>query len=456
MSDSEKNREPVVVIIGRPNVGKSTFFNRLIHCRKAITDPTPGVTRDPVSHIYIKEGFRIRLVDTGGLKWEKQGLDSLVTARSLKTAADADLIVAVFDATDTTGEDEELIRLCRPYSDKLMVVVNKADSPAREAAACSYYSYGFSQLFKVSAEHNIGIDEWEEALISRLKEMGFRPTEDDAGCGESEENHPLRIAVLGQPNTGKSTLNNLLTCSSNSIVSDIPGTTRDIVEGSFRFMNRDFVILDTAGIRRKRSVGENVEYYSVNRAIAAIADCDIVFLMIDAEKGLSDQDKKIAAQAVNRGKGIILVLNKWDLMPQNQDAVRAVTDRIRFLFPVLSFAPIVTVSAKENSGISRLLKTALQMEKQFHNKVATNKLNTALSEWLYENPIPSRGQIKYKVKYLTQLSTAPVKFAVFVNRKKGFPETWLQYMVNRIRSVFGFRDVPIRIEIKENRRGDKS
>lgn len=455
MNGLETNREPVVVIIGRPNVGKSTFFNRLIRTRKAITDPTPGVTRDPVSHLYEKDGLRIRLVDTGGLKWNNEGLDSLVTARSLKTAADADLIVVLFDAMEVTGEDEELIELCRPYSDKLMTVVNKVDSPAREASACAYYAYGFSTLYKVSAEHNIGIDEWEDALAARLREMGFKPS-DSVSEQESEEDQPLRIVILGQPNTGKSTLTNLLTGRESSLVSDIPGTTRDIVEGTFRFMNRNFSVSDTAGIRRKRSVGENIEYYSVNRAIASIAGSDIVFLMIDAEKGLSEQDKKIAAQAVNRGKGIILVLNKWDLMPQHRDAVNSVTDRIRFLFPVLSFAPIVTISAKENRGISRLLKTALEMEKQFHNKVSTNRLNTALSEWLYENPIPARGRIKYKVKYLTQLSTAPVKFAVFVNRKKGFPETWLQYMINRIRSVFGFRDVPIRIEIKESRKGDKS
>ena len=454
--DSEKNRGPVGASIGRPNVGKSTFFNRLIGSRKAITDPTPGVTRDPVSHLYEKDGFRIRLVDTGGLKWDRQGLDLLVTARSLKTAADADLIVVLFDAVEATGEDEELIELCRPYTDKLMVVVNKVDTPAREAAACSYYAYGFPTLYQVSAEHNIGIDEWEEALIARLRGMGFGPSEPESEDENSESDRPLRIAVLGQPNTGKSTLNNLLTGSESSLVSDIPGTTRDIVEGSFRFMKRDFVILDTAGIRRKRSVNENIEYYSVNRAIASIADSDIVFLMIDAEKGLAEQDKKIAAQAVNRGKGIILVLNKWDLMPQNQDAARAVVDRIRFLFPVLSFAPVVTISAKENSGVTRLLKTALRMEEQFHNKIPTNKLNTALAEWIYENPIPSRGRIKYKVKYLTQLSTAPVKFAVFVNHKKGFPETWMQYMINRIRSVFGFRDVPIRLEVKENKRGEKS
>ena len=260
---------------------------------------------------------------------------------------------------------------------------------------------------------------------------------------------------MGQPNTGKSTLNNLLTHSDRSLVSDIPGTTRDTVEGRFRFGDRNFTVIDTAGIRRKRSVGENVEYYSVNRAIASIDGCDIVFLMIDAEKGLADQDKKIAAQAVNRGKGIILVLNKWDLVPPHRDAQRAAADRIRFLFPVLSFAPIVFISAKDNQGIPALLKTALRMEAQFRNKITTNKLNTALAEWVYENPVPSKGKIKYKVKYLTQLSAAPVKFAVFVNRKKGFPDSWMQYMVNRIRSVFGFKDVPIRLEIKENRKGEK-
>lgn len=455
MSDLARNREPVVVILGRPNVGKSTFFNRLIGQRKAITDPTPGVTRDPVSHLYHKGGLSIRLIDTGGVKGDQVGLDPLVSQRSLQMAKEADLVVMMFDAMETTAEDEELIQLMRPYTDKTMVVINKVDSPQRESSACSYYSYGFSHLFMVSAEHNMGIDEWEEALVERLEAMGFEAGELDFFEEPEEDNKPIRIGVLGQPNTGKSTLNNLLTGKESSIVSDIPGTTRDIVEGVFRFMKRDFVILDTAGIRRKRSVNENVEYYSVNRAIASIEECDIVFLMIDAEKGLAEQDKKIAAQVVNRGKGIILVLNKWDLMEDHPDIERVVTDRIRFLFPVLSFAPVVPISAKDNKGINRLLKTALRIEKQFHTKVSTHKLNEALAEWVYEHPIPAKGKMKFKVKYLTQLSMAPVKFAVFVNHKKSFPDSWMQYMVNRIRAVFGFKDVPIRLEIKENRRGEK-
>ena len=436
MNASEKNKIPVAAIVGRPNVGKSTFFNRLIRRRKAITDPTPGVTRDPVSHIYERNGLKVKLIDTGGVRLSKEGLDPLVSSRSRETAKEADILILVLDAMETTAEDEDLIRFCRAYADKLMVTVNKVDSPQREAAAYAFYAYGFPEIFMISAEHNIGIDEWEEAFARRLEAAGFQASDEFEDETTEEKEPPLRIAV-------------------RSLVSDIPGTTRDIVEGRFRFGNRDFTVIDTAGIRRKRSVGENVEYYSVNRAIASIEDCDIVFLMIDAEKGLAEQDKKIAAQAVNRGKGIILVLNKWDLVPPHRDAQRAAADRIRFLFPVLSFAPIVFISAKDNQGIPTLLKTALKMEAQFHNKISTNKLNTALAEWIYENPIPSKGKIKYKVKYLTQLSAAPVKFAVFVNRKKGFPDSWMQYMVNRIRSVFGFKDVPIRLEIKENRRGEK-
>ena len=455
MNGSEKNRIPVAAIIGRPNVGKSTFFNRLIRRRKAITDPTPGVTRDPVSHIYERDGRKVNLIDTGGVRLSKDGLDPLVSSRSRETAKEADILILVLDATEITAEDEDLIRFCRVYADKLMVTVNKVDSAQREASAYAFYAYGFPEIFMISAEHNIGIDEWEEAFARRLEAAGFRASDESEDGPAEEKEPPLRIAVLGQPNTGKSTLNNLLTHSDRSLVSDIPGTTRDTVEGRFRFGDRNFTVIDTAGIRRKRSVGENVEYYSVNRAIASIDGCDIVFLMIDAEKGLAEQDKKIAAQAVNRGKGIILVLNKWDLVPPHRDAQRAAADRIRFLFPVLSFAPIVFISAKDNQGIPALLKTALRMEAQFRNKITTNKLNTALAEWVYENPVPSKGKIKYKVKYLTQLSAAPVKFAVFVNRKKGFPDSWMQYMVNRIRSVFGFKDVPIRLEIKENRKGEK-
>ena len=433
MNASEKNKIPVAAIVGRPNVGKSTFFNRLIRRRKAITDPTPGVTRDPVSHIYERNGLKVKLIDTGGVRLSKEGLDPLVSSRSRETAKEADILILVLDATEITAEDEDLIRFCRVYADKLMVTVNKVDSAQREASAYAFYAYGFPEIFMISAEHNIGIDEWEEAFARRLEAAGFQASDEFEDETTEEKEPPLRIAVLGH----------------------IPGTTRDTVEGRFRFGDRNFTVIDTAGIRRKRSVGENVEYYSVNRAIASIDGCDIVFLMIDAEKGLADQDKKIAAQAVNRGKGIILVLNKWDLVPPHRDAQRAAADRIRFLFPVLSFAPIVFISAKDNQGIPALLKTALRMEAQFRNKITTNKLNTALAEWVYENPVPSKGKIKYKVKYLTQLSAAPVKFAVFVNRKKGFPDSWMQYMVNRIRSVFGFKDVPIRLEIKENRKGEK-
>ena len=434
---------PLISIIGRPNVGKSTLFNRLIGERRAITDPTPGVTRDPIPARYLLGNHPVTLVDSGGVKLEKEGLDYAVSEKSLSLMEISDLILFVLECTDLTGEDMMLIEELRPYSDKVILVVNKVDDVSRLDLVWNFFSYGYQRVVGISAAHGTGFEELEDTMLGMLNLERIEE--------EPEEIERIKLAILGKPNTGKSTLTNLLTGRDISIVSEIAGTTRDVMRGTFEYKGTDYTVLDTAGIRRKSKVEEDVEYYSVNRAIASIDGCDIVFLMIDAEKGLADQDKKIAAQAVNRGKGIILVLNKWDLVPPHRDAQRAAADRIRFLFPVLSFAPIVFISAKDNQGIPALLKTALKMEAQFHNKISTNKLNTALAEWIYENPIPSKGKIKYKVKYLTQLSAAPVKFAVFVNRKKGFPDSWMQYMVNRIRSVFGFKDVPIRLEIKENR-----
>jgi GTP-binding protein len=451
----QQGRLPLVVLAGRPNVGKSTLFNRLLHKRRAITDPTPGVTRDPVAMDTRILGKPLRLIDTGGFKLDRNGegeeLDGIVVERTLAMLKEADVIVLLLEAGEMTAEDEEFIEILRSRRDRLLVAVNKTEGGRREADAWNLLAYGFEKIYMISAEHGDNVGELEEAIAGRLDDAGgevFR--EAPAGI-----ERPIRIALLGKPNTGKSTLSNRLTASAASIVSDIPGTTRDVVEGSFTWKNRDFLVLDTAGIRRRTHVSENIEYYSVNRAIKTIDEADIVFLIIDAQDGLTDQDKKIAALAHRQGRGIILALNKWDVMPQVKNSFQAVQDRIRFLFPKMEYAPIVALSAQDGYGVDSLLNTAIRMYGQLNKSIETAALNQALERWLEEYPPPTGPQTRFKVKYAVQTSANPVRFIIFVSRKQAVSEAYISYLRNKIRSTLGFSLIPVDIELRSSagRRG---
>ncbi len=434
----------LVALVGRPNVGKSTLFNRLLHSRRAITDPTPGVTRDPVVANAFILGKPLRLVDTGGFKLEGDELDSLVRDKALETVKNADLVVLVLEAGDPTPEDERFIELLRPYQNKLLVAVNKTEGGRREADAWNYLRYGFASILPISAEHGDHIGDLEEAIISRL---------DFASVEMAPAERPsVRVALIGKPNTGKSTLANYLTKSGSSIVSDKPGTTRDVVEGCFVHKGHDFLILDTAGIRRKSRVSENIEYYSVNRAVKSLADADLVFLLIDAREGLTDQDKKIAALAHERGRGLIFVLNKWDIMPQIKNSFEAACDRLRFMFGQADYAPILALSAMDGTGVEKLLETALRMFGQLTRKIDTGPLNQALERWLAENPPPIGPRTRFKIRYATQLSVNPVRFVFFASRVEAVTEPYLAYLRNRIRKDLGFFSIPILIDIKASRK----
>jgi GTP-binding protein len=487
---------PVVVLAGRPNVGKSTLFNRLLHRRRAITDPTPGVTRDPVEADALIAGKPLRLIDTGGFKLEREGdagsrppaggqevpgalrgpqadagsprrggwgktagragprgeasppltapaaesLDDLVVEKTLETLERADLIVLILEAGELSAEDEEFIERLRRFRDRLLVVVNKTEGGRREAEAWNLLSYGFERVYMISAEHGDNIAQLEEAIVSRLD---FSRVE-----AEDSERRPIRIALLGKPNTGKSTLSNRLTDSAASIVSQVPGTTRDVVEGGFSWKGREFLVLDTAGIRRKAKVTENIEYYSVNRAIKSIDDADMVFLLIDAEEGLTDQDKKIAALAHDKGRGIILVLNKWDRMPPVKNSFQAACDRIHFFFGKLEFAPIIALSALDGEGLDKLLNTALRMYRQLNTQVETAKLNQTLEQWLRDYPPPSGPRTRFKLRYGLQKSANPVVFIFFASRPQAVGEPYIAYLRNRIRADLGFSLVPVAVEIR--------
>jgi GTP-binding protein len=484
-------------------VGKSSLFNRLAGRRIAITDHRPGVTRDPVESVCEVRDRTLRIVDTGGVTTQEGEINRIVTRRSLERAAEADLILFMLEVGEVTGEDHEFMEQLRRYQDKTILVVNKVDNPDRMQQVWDFYQYGFEHVVGVSAAHGIGMTDLEETLTEVLAAAspeslgpdgriadseadapgasgggpteayapgapGGGPTEADApgasGGGPTEADAPggrppevaesdsvIRLSILGQPNTGKSTLLNRMVGSERAIVSEIAGTTRDVIEADFVHAGQRYVVVDTAGIRRRSRVEDDVEYYSVNRAIGAIEDCDVALLLVDAQKGLSDQDKKIAARIVDRGRGVLLVINKWDLFQDVPNMLQAFIDRTRYVFPVLSYAPVVAVSARDGTGIKRLMKTVRKAHQQLHRRVETGPLNRALAAWVEHSPPPAPKGRPYKPRYLTQVSTRPVKFVLFVNRAKGFPASYVQYIANRIRAEFGFDSVPVKVELRGKR-----
>ncbi len=435
---------PLISIIGRPNAGKSTLFNRLIGKRRAITDPTPGVTRDPIPERWLLGNNAVTLVDSGGVKVEKEGIDFAVTDKSLSLLEQSDAIIFLMDCTEVTPEDQMLVERLRPYTDKVVLAVNKVDDPKREDLVWNFFSYGYQRVVGISAAHGTGIEELEDSLLGILD---LERTEDIP-----PEPETIKIAILGKPNTGKSTLMNLLTGRDISIVSPIAGTTRDVMRGTFIYKGTEYTVLDTAGIRRKSKVEEDVEYYSVNRAIKTIEEADVVLLMVDIQEGITEQDKKIADLIVRRGKGVIIVLNKTDLLRGIPNEIDAIKDRVRFLFPILSFAPLMPISALKGLDIGKLLDMVWSVWKQLTKRIDTSQLNAALKEWTKDNEPPRGAAGHYKVLYGTQVSANPVRFLFFVNRIHDFPDTYVSYLKNMIRKDFGFSYIPLEISLRERRR----
>ncbi len=444
------NNLPLIVIAGRPNVGKSTLFNAITKTHRAITDPTPGVTRDPVEGTAFLAGKPVHLMDTGGykltrdLKSRESEMDDLVVAKTLEMLKKADKILLLLDATEITPEDEEFVLRLRPYGDKVIAAVNKTETAKSESLAWQHTQFGFKNLLFISAARGNNLDALQEALIEGL---------DFSRVTEGEEtDRPIRIAILGKPNTGKSTLSNALTHTKASIVSDYAGTTRDVVEGSFRYNGRDIQILDTAGIRRKAKVHENIEYYSVNRAIKTLDECDITFIMIDAKEGLAEQDKKITSLAFERGRGVIFVLNKWDTVEDKSNkAFKETKTYINDMFGQMKWAPIIPISALNSDGIKNLMNTALTIYEQLTRKIETSALNIALQDWLTQYPPPATKSIHFKVRYMTQTGVNPVNFLIFATRPDNVPQTYVTYLKNRIREDLGFDQIPVQIKMKASR-----
>ena len=437
-------RLPRVVIAGRPNVGKSTLFNRILKKRIAITDPTPGVTRDTIKQRCFLKGQEIMLMDTGGFKLERDDdFDELVSEKSLNMLKEGDLILFMMDVNNITSEDETFIEHLRSHREKVLLVVNKIDHSEKENEIWNLYSLGFEHIIGISATHGRNVEELYDKVLSMIDFSRF-----DSSL-EAEIDPDISIAILGKPNSGKSTLTNKLSGTDHAIVSPIAGTTRDVIEGRFKYKGQKFRVLDTAGIRKKKKVLEDVEYYSVNRAFKSIEEADVIFLLIDVNEGLTEQDKKITQQIVKNGKGVVLVLNKWDTTDKTKETWDKTRDRVEFLFPILHFAPIMAVSGLEGTGIDKLLDEVLKVYRQLTKRIETSVLNEALADWVDFNPIPAVKSRRYKIRYITQVSSHPVKFIAFVNRSSGFPDSYKRYIMNQIRKEFGMSKIPISLELKE-------
>ena len=384
------DKRPRVVIAGRPNVGKSTLFNRLYGRRRAITDPTPGVTRDAIEEDCSIAGIPVTLVDTGGVKADyEDAFDDIIADRSLLSLESADLILFLVEVGELTAEDELLVDALREHSERVILVANKADIPEKDYLASEFYALGLGDPIPVSSAHGRNMDGLADIVREKLERIIVsRETGEEK---DEEEGVPeLVIALVGRPNAGKSTLANRLSGRDYSLVSEIAGTTRDTVVGSAVHKGRRLRVVDTAGIRRKSKVAENVEYYSVNRAIRAMFEADVTILLIDAAEGLSDQDKKITAQAVKKGRTVVMALNKWDEATPNPARLKKAVDRVRFQFPVLDWAPVVPVSALKGYGVPSLLDTVLKADRQQSHRVETSELNRAVAEWVDLTPPPMR------------------------------------------------------------------
>ncbi len=440
-----------VAILGRANVGKSTLFNRLLGKRRAITHATPGVTRDAVEGRIRIQDLEVNLLDTGGYSREPGIIEKRVADKVNSIAGECDLILLLVEAGGLSGEDLDFLQRLRRYEEKLILVVNKVDGEKQDLNLGEFHSLGFQRLIPVSAAHGRNIEALKEGIYQSAVRTGYTGADTPVPGVEKR----IRLVILGKPNTGKSTLLNHFLQTEKSLVTEIPGTTRDPVEGLFRYRGYDLEVLDTAGIRRKNKVREAVEYYSVNRSIKSIEEADVVLLVIDAVEGISDQDKKIAALAARRGRGIILVLNKWDRLVEGKNGAEAqrqwreMRDRTRFLFPTLGFAPVLRISALSGWGTGRLLEMVLMVFGQLNSKVATPKLNQLLKTWIGEYALPVRGR-NVKIRYATQTGVNPVRFLFFVNDLKGYPRRYNQYLIGRIRRDLGFDRIPLFIDVRES------
>ena len=441
-----------VAIAGRPNVGKSTLFNRLTGKQAAIVDDTPGVTRDWKDAAVNLQGLSFRLMDTAGIDIKpSDDLGALIRTQTLQAIAQADVILFVIDGREgITPFDREIARQLRRGGKPILLVVNKADTRASEATVDIAESLGFGEAVAVSAAHGTGLGELHDALLPHAPADAL---DDDGDSDEGEDEaaavqRPLTIAITGRPNAGKSTLLNQLIGSERAITSPIAGTTRDAVEVEWDWDGRRIRLVDTAGLRRKARVEEGLEKMSVSVAIEEIKMAEVVVLVIDAAIPFETQDLQIADLVEREGRAMVVAVNKWDLVEDKAQLLRTLTERVDQLLPQWKGVPIVALSALSGEGIERLMPAIVKQHEIWNRRIATNKLNAWLQFMTEKHSPPAPKGRRIKIRYMTQARTRPPTFAISSSQPGELPGDYGRYLINGLRETFGFHGVPIRMKVK--------
>ncbi|MFO0705949.1 MAG: ribosome biogenesis GTPase Der [Nitrospira sp.] len=431
---------PLVAIIGRPNVGKSTLFNKILGVKTAIVDDVPGVTRDRNYADATYRGRSFRLVDTGGLDLSaSDGMLALIRRQSELAIAEADILIFVLDGrSGLTPPDHEVVRVLRGVTKPVFFAINKIDTPKADPLIADFYQLGQETLYPISAEHGIGVAELLDAIYPLL------PPADEA----SELSELPRVAIVGRPNVGKSTLVNGVLGEERVVVSDVPGTTRDPIDSLVTHDGHRYIFTDTAGIRRRGRIDRGIEGYSVMRSLRAIGRSDVAVLLLDGVEGVTEQDTKIAGAVLKQGRACILMVNKWDLRSGDAQAREDYERELRRRFPFLTWAPVLYASAVQPGSLRQLFPAINQVHRSFTKRVPTGALNQLLQEILETHPLPVRKGKPSKITksaFITQVATKPPVFALFVGHPQDLTPAYLRYVEGRLRETYGFSGTPLRI-----------
>ena len=430
-------KKPVVALLGRPNVGKSTIFNRLVGKKISIIEDTPGITRDRIYGNVKYNDYKFHLIDTGGIDLSDDKFNDEIKVQAELAIDEADIIVFVVDGKEGLTSNDLAVRdMLMKVSNKVIVAINKCDSNKINDTEYEFYELGFDKYFKVSGEHNIGIYELLEEIVSE-----FEPIEE-------EYTNTIKFSIIGRPNVGKSSLVNALLNEDRVIVSDVAGTTRDAIDTPFTYHGNEYVVIDTAGMRKKGKVYESIERYSLLRSMKAIDRSDVCCIVINAEEGIIEHDKHIAGYALDAGKAVVLVVNKWDTIDDKDSAMRKWKKDIENNFQFMSYAPIVFLSAKTHKRIHTLMPEILRVYENSKREIKTSLINDVITDAYSLNLPPSYKGKRLKIYFTSQVSTNPPTFNIQVNSKSLIHFSYERYLENKIRESFDFTGTPIVLQFK--------
>ncbi|WP_267666388.1 ribosome biogenesis GTPase Der [Listeria innocua] len=428
--------KPVVAIVGRPNVGKSTIFNRIVGERVSIVEDVPGVTRDRIYNSAEWLGKEFNIIDTGGIDLSDEPFLEQIRAQAEIAIDEADVIIFITNGREgVTDADEQVAKILYRSNKPIVLAINKVDNPEMRDQIYDFYSLGFGEPYPISGSHGLGLGDMLDAVRAHFPK-------------EEEEEYPdetVKFSLIGRPNVGKSSILNALLGEDRVIVSDIAGTTRDAIDTTYTFDGQDYVMIDTAGMRKRGKVYESTEKYSVLRAMRAIERSDVVLVVINAEEGIREQDKRIAGYAHDAGRAIIIVVNKWDAINKDEKTINVWTEDIREQFQFLSYAPIVFVSAKKKQRLNNLFPLINQVSDNHSLRVQSSMLNDVISDAVAMNPSPMDKGKRLKIFYTTQVAVKPPTFVVFVNDPELMHFSYERFLENRIREAFPFDGTPIRV-----------